>query len=132
MYVREAIPIQEEEERASVKSAVKARPILKPSSTSKLDFIPDIEVQRSKDRYCFLMSKFITQLFLHNEVGRKEDVGVFHDRIVEKCMEVPPDDSRYWPDEIEEKRAWTRISQRTSGQTFCQQVEDRRKGFNTV
>ena len=58
-YVREAMPIQEEE-RASVKPAAKARPILKPSSTSNWNFIPmeqrnwiDIEVKRSKDPYCF-------------------------------------------------------------------------------
>ena len=92
-YVREAMPIQEEE-RASVKPAVKARPTLKPSSTSKWDFIPDIEVQRSKDRYCFQMSKFITQLLRHKEVGRKENSRVPHDRIVEKCMEILPDDSQ--------------------------------------
>ena len=38
-YVREAMPIQEEE-RASGKPAAKARPILKPSSTSNWNFIP--------------------------------------------------------------------------------------------
>ena len=51
-YVREAMPIQEEE-RASGKPAAKARPILKPSSTSNWNFIPmeqrkwiDIEVEK--------------------------------------------------------------------------------------
>ena len=105
-YVREAMPIQEEE-RASGKPAAKARPILKPSSTSNRNFIPikerrwiDIEVQKSKDQYCLQMSKFITQLLRHKEVGREEDAGVPYDRIVEKCKEVPSDDSRHWSDEI--------------------------------
>ena len=60
-YVREAMPIQEGEE-ASVRPAAKAKPILKPSSTSNPNFIPmkdrrwiDIEVQKSKDQHCFQM-----------------------------------------------------------------------------
>ena len=58
-FVREAMPIQEEE-KASGKPAAKARPMLKPSSTSGWDFAPiglrqwiDIETQESKDPYCF-------------------------------------------------------------------------------
>ena len=54
-YVSEAMSIQEEE-RASGKPVAKAKPILKPSSTSNWNFIPmeqrkwtDIEVKRSKD-----------------------------------------------------------------------------------
>ena len=93
-YVREAMPIQEEE-TASGKPAAKARPILKPSSTSNRNFIPisqrkwsDIEVQRSRDHYCFQMSKFVTQLLRHREVGREEDARVLHDRNVEKSKEV--------------------------------------------
>ena len=38
--------------------------------------------------YCFQMSKFITQLLRHKEVGREEDAGVPHYRLVEKCKEV--------------------------------------------
>ena len=58
-YVREAMPIQEEE-RASVKPAAKARPILKPSSTSNVNFTSveqrqwiDIEIQESKGSFLF-------------------------------------------------------------------------------
>ena len=58
-FVREAMPIQEEE-KASEKPTAKARPALKPSSTSGWDCTPikqrqwiDIETQESKDRYCF-------------------------------------------------------------------------------
>ena len=58
-FVRDAMPIQEEE-RASVKPAAKARPILKPSSTSAWDFTLmeqrrwiDIEKQESKDPFLF-------------------------------------------------------------------------------
>ena len=39
--------------------------------TSNWNLIP----KRSKDPYCFQMSKFITQLFRHKEVGREEDAG---------------------------------------------------------
>ena len=88
-YVREAVPIQEE--RASVKPAAKARRILKPSSTSNWNFVPmgqrkwiDIEVKRSKDPCCFQMSKFMTQLLRHKEVGREEDAGVRYSRIVDE------------------------------------------------
>ena len=80
-YVREAMPIQEEE-RALVKPAAKARPILKPSSTSNWNFIPmgqrnwiDIEVKRSKDPYCFQMSKFMTQLLRQGSWSRRRCRG---------------------------------------------------------
>ena len=108
-YVREAMPIQEEE-RASGKPTAKARPIFKPSSTSNWNFIPmeqrqwiDIEVKRSKDPYCFQMPKFVAQLLRNKGVGREEDAGVPYDRIVEKCKDVPSEDSRYWSDEMKEK-----------------------------
>ena len=104
-YVREATPIQEEE-RASVRPAAKAKQILKSSSTSNPNFIPmkerrwiDNEVQKSKDQCCFQMSKFSTHLLRHIEVGREEDAGVPYDRIVEKCKAK---DSRYWPNEVKQ------------------------------
>ena len=53
----EAMPIQE---KASVKSAGKARPMLKPSPRRDVNFIPmgqrqwtEIEMQKSKDPHCF-------------------------------------------------------------------------------
>ena len=108
-YVREAMPIQEEE-KASGKPAAKARPTLKPALTSNWIFIPmeqrkliDIEVKRSEDHYGFQMSKFITQLLRHTEVRTEEDAEVPYDRIVEKSKEVLSEDSRYWSDEIKEK-----------------------------
>ena len=64
-FVREAMPI-EQEEKASVKPAAKAKPILKPSSRSGWDFYPieqrqwiDIGTQESDDPYAEF-SKFIT------------------------------------------------------------------------
>ena len=48
------------------------------------------------------MSKFITQLLRHKEVGREEDARVPYDQIVEKCKEVLSEDSRYWSDEIKD------------------------------
>ena len=108
-YVREAMPIQEGE-RAAGEPAAKARPILKQASTSNWNFIPikerrsiDTEVQRSKDRCCFLMPKFITQLLRHKEVDREEDAGVPCDRIVEKWNEVLSKDSRCWSDEVKQE-----------------------------
>ena len=103
------MPIQEEE-RASAKPAAKARPILKPSSTSNWNFIPmgqrkwiDIEVNRSKDPYYFQVSKLMTQLLRHKEVGREEEAGVPYDQIFDQCKEVLSEDSRYWSDETKEK-----------------------------
>ena len=106
-YVRETMQIQGEE--ASVRPAAKARPILKPSSTSNPNFIPmkdrrwiEIEVQKSKDRSCYQMSKFITNLLRRGDVGREEDAGVPYDRIIEKCKEKLSNDSRYWPNEVKQ------------------------------
>ena len=106
--VREAMPIQEGEE-ASGRPAAKAKPILKPASTSNPNFIPmkdrrwiDIEVQKSKDQSYYQMSKFITNLLRHREVGREEDAGVPDDRINEKCKEKQSKDSRYWPKEVKQ------------------------------
>ena len=63
-FVREAMPIQEEG-KDSGKFAAKARPILKPSSTSFGDSALmkqrrwiDIEIQESNDPHCFQVSKF--------------------------------------------------------------------------
>ena len=81
-YVRETMPIQEREE-ASERPAAKAKPTVKPASTSNPNFIPlkdrrwiDIEVQEPKDQSCHQMSKFITNLLRHREVGREEDARV--------------------------------------------------------
>ena len=107
-YVREAMPIQEGEE-ASGRPAAKAKPILQPASTSNPNIIPmkdrrwtDIEVQKSKDQSCHQMSEFITNLLRHGEVGREEDAGVSHDRIIEKCKEKLSKDLRYWPNEVKQ------------------------------
>ena len=65
-FVREAMPIQEEE-KASGKPAAKARPILKPSSISDVNSILigqrkwiDIETHKFNDLYCFQVSKCVT------------------------------------------------------------------------
>ena len=70
-FVREAMPIQEEE-KASGKPAAKARPILKQSSMSGWDSTPmkqrqwiEIEIQESKDPHCFQVSKFFIRLLRH-------------------------------------------------------------------
>ena len=70
---------RKEEQKASVKPAAKARPRLKPSSTSGWDFTLieqrqwiDIETQESKDPYCFQVSKFITRLLRHCQIVNRE------------------------------------------------------------
>ena len=91
-FVREAMPIQEEE-KASVKPVERARPILKPSSTSGWDSTPmnqrqwiDIERQESKDPYCFQVSRFITRFLRHNQkVYREYDGAVHYDQVVDDC-----------------------------------------------
>ena len=92
-FVREAMPIQEEEKASGKPAAEKARPILKPSSTSGWDFIPirqrkwiDIEKQESKDPYCFQVSKFITRLQRHSQKVHREDDGAVHyDQVIVEC-----------------------------------------------
>ena len=78
-YVREAMPVHEEEQ-ASGKPTAKTRPIVKPSSTSGWDFTSieqrqwiDIETQESKDHCYFQVSKFITRLLRHSQQVHLED-----------------------------------------------------------
>ena len=91
-FVREAMPIQEEE-KASGKPAAKARPISNSSSISDVNFIPmekrqwiDIEIQESKDLDCFQVSKFITRLLRHGQKVYREDEGAVHcDQVIDEC-----------------------------------------------
>ena len=101
-FVREAMPIQEEE-KASEKPAAKARPILKQSSISDVNFIPigqrqwiDIETQESNDPYCFQVSKFITRLLRHREA----DGAVHCDQVIDECKKRQSDSTGYWSDEM--------------------------------
>ena len=49
------------------------------------------------------MSKFITNLLRHREVGREEDAGVPSDKIFERCKKKKlSKDSRYWPNEVKQ------------------------------
>ena len=106
-FVREAMPIQEEE-KASKKPAAKARPILKPSSASCWDCTLveqkqwiDTETQESKDPYCFQVSKFITRLLRHSQkVYREDDGAVHYDQVVNECKEKQSDNTGYWSDEM--------------------------------
>ena len=91
------MPIQEKE-KVSGKSAAKARPILKPSSTSGWDFIfigqrqwIDIETQESNDPYFLQVSKFITRLLGHSqEVYREADGAVHYDQVIDECKKKHP------------------------------------------
>ena len=106
------MPIQEEE-KASGKPAAKARPILKPSSTSGWDFTPmehrkwiDIEIQESKDPHCFQVSKFITRLLRHSQkVYREADGAVHNDQVVDEYKNKLSDDTGYWSDEMKKQFA---------------------------
>ena len=107
-FAREAMPIQEEEKKASGTPAAKARPILKPSSTRGWDFTPieqrqwiDIETQESNDPYCFQVSKFITRLLRHSqEVYREADGAVHYDQIIDECKKKQSDNTGFWSDEM--------------------------------
>ena len=102
-FVREAMPIQEEE-KATWKPAAKARPILKPSSTSGWDSVPigqrqwiDIETQEFKDYCCFQVSNLITRLLRHSQkVYREADGAVHCDQVIDECKKKPSDDTGYW------------------------------------
>ena len=107
-YVREAMPI-EEEERVSVKPAAKARPTLKPSSTSNWNFVPveqrkwiDIEVKRSQDLYCFQMSKFILNYFDTRKFVVKKMSEFLKIELLSNVRKFYQEDSRYWSDEVKE------------------------------
>ena len=101
------MPIQEEE-KASGKPAAKARPMLKPSSTSGWDSTPteqrqwiDIKIQESKDLYYFQVSKFIARLLRYShQVNREEDAGVHYDQVIDEFKEKLSDDTGYWSDEM--------------------------------
>ena len=111
-YVRETIPIQEEES-ASGKLAAKARPILKPASTSGWKSIPteqrkwiDIEIEESEDHHCFRVSKFITRFLRHSqEVYREADGAVNYEKIIDECKKKQSNDTGYWSDEMKEQFA---------------------------
>ena len=77
--IRETVPIPEEE-KTSVKPTAKARPVLRPSSTSGWDFLlldRDflLTLKHSKDPFCFQVSKFISRSLRHSH------------KFVEKLME---------------------------------------------
>ena len=109
-YVREAMPIQEEEE-ASVRPAAKAKPILKPASTSNPNFIPmkdrrwiDIEVQKSKNQSCHQMSKFITNLLrLIEKLVEKKMPEFLVIELLRNAIKKLSKDSRYWPNEVKQE-----------------------------
>ena len=90
------------------KPAAKARPILKPSSTSGWDFTPMerrqwivIEIQESEDPSCFQMSKFITWLLRHSQKVNRQDDGAAHcDQVIDEWKKNISDDTRYWSVEM--------------------------------
>ena len=110
----------QEEEKASGKPAAKARPILKPSSTSGWDFTPmeerqwiDIEIQESKDSHCFRMSEFTSRL-----------LGVHYDQVIE-CKKMLSDNTGYRSDEMMQQFAnvqywsidrWISVMTKSGGQ----------------
>ena len=101
-FVGEAVPIQEEE-KALVKPAARAKPILKPSSISDMNFILigqrqwiDIETQESNVSCCFQVSKFMTRLLRHSqEVHRKAGGAVHYDQVIGEYKKELSDTSDY-------------------------------------
>ena len=136
-FVREAMPIQEEE-KASEKPAAKARPILKPSSISDVNFIPIgqrngltfTETQESNNSYCFQVSKFITRLLRHSQKVHIEKM--MEQSIMTKLlMNARKSNSTILNigqlrDE-EGIRQCVRIGRLKNGYQFWQKVEDKRK-----
>ena len=95
-FVREAIPIQEEA-KDSGKPAAKARPILKSSSISDVNFIPigrekwmDIETQESNDP-CFSCGQ---------KVHREGDGAVHSDQVIDECKKKQFDNTEHWSMEM--------------------------------
>ena len=90
------------------KPAAKARPILKPSSTSGWGFTPmeqrqwiDIGTQESNDPFCFQVSKFITRFLRHSQYVNRQDDGAIHcDQNIDECKKKLSDDTGYWSVEV--------------------------------
>ena len=129
-FVREAMPIQEEGE-ASGRPAAKARPMLKPSSASGWDFTPierrqwtDIEIQESKDPYCFQVSKFLARLLPHSPKVHREDDGA--DQVIDERKKKQSDNTRSWSDEMKKHFVNAQHWSIENGYQFWQEVEDRR------
>ena len=105
-FVRDAMPIQEEEKASG-------KPAAKETNTEVvinkwLRFAPikqrpwiDIETQESKDPYCFQVSKFINRLLRHSkQVYREEDGGVHYDQVIDECKKKQSDNTGYWSDDM--------------------------------
>ena len=98
--VREAMPKQEDG-KASGKPSAKARPRLKPSSTSGWDITLmeqrqwiDIGTQESNDLFCFQVSKCITRLLRHSQqVYREADGAVHYDQVIGECKKWQSDNT---------------------------------------
>ena len=132
--VREAMRIHEEE-KASAKPAAKARPILKPSSTSGWDLTPieqrlwiDIEILESKGPYCFQVSKFITRLLRHSQQVFREG-RVQYDQAIDECKKNKQMIQNIGQTRCRSTSSMLRFGQLTIGYQFWQKVEDKRKGF---
>ena len=126
-FVREAMPIQED--------AAKARPVLKPSSTSvgtpllwnKKQWIY-IATQKSKDPYCFQVSKFSTRLLRHSKLIDKKMVEFHYDQVIDECKKKGIRRYRILVRRNEEAiRQLLRIGQLTNGYRFWQKVETEEK-----
>ena len=103
-FVREAMPIQEEENKASGKPIAKARPRQKPTVTLTSNSIPvherrwiDIETQRSHDHKCFEVSQAVTRLLRHDPTVPRGPDGLLHyDDTIEECRKKKFNDASQW------------------------------------
>ena len=126
-FVREAMPTQEEEE-ASGTPAARARPILKPTSTSGWDFTP---MEQRKHRNPRILFVFKCQ---NSSLGYFDTVKKFIEKLMEFCETVVDewkkklsDDTGYLSDEMKKQFANAPCWSIENGFQFWQKVEDRRK-----
>ena len=124
-----------QKKKASGKPAAKARPILKPSSTSGWDLITirqrswiDIETEESNDPYCFQVSKFITRFLRQSKVHREVDGAVHYDQVIDECKR-----KSYRKLDIGQTR-WKRNSSMSPHWSIDKWIsvlaKEKRKGFN--
>ena len=103
-YVTESMLTKEDEDTASGKPIVEARPRQKPTVTLTPVSIPvretrwrDVETQRSNDQKCFVVSKAVTRLLRHDQTVYR-DIGraIQYNDIIEECGKKKVDGASHW------------------------------------
>ena len=134
-FVREAMPIQEEE-KASGKPAAKARPILKPSSTSEWDFTLNALTLKHWNPKILIVFKCQNSLVDYFDTVNKLIEKKMQESITTKLLMSVRKRYQTIQDigqtKCRSNSPMLRVGQLTNGYQFWRKVEDRGKGFNNA